>query len=295
MTVIIGELAEVAGRYDALFCDLWGCLHDGVTAFPPAVAALLDWRAQGGTVLLLTNSPRPRASVIMQLDRMGVPRDAWDEVVTSGDAAQFALLSGVAGRRVFAIAGEKDDSFFTEFAADLAEYAAGQPTIQRVARMEDAEGIVCTGLRVDLTETPEDYRAELARGVALGLPMLCANPDIVVDWGGKRLFCAGALARDYEEMGGRALYFGKPHAPIYALARRRLAALRPEARVLCVGDGAPTDILGAAGQGLDALFVTGGIDAAAFGPDSERPEAGLLEDWLRAKGLPAAWAIGHLR
>lgn len=295
MAEIVASLAEIGGRYDAVFCDLWGCLHNGRRPFPAAVAALQAFRKTGGSVVLLTNAPRPKSSVVAQLDGMGVPRDAWDEVVTSGDAAQFALLAGAVGRRVFHIGAAKDEAFFTDFAPDLAEFGKGQPPIARVP-LREAEGIVCTGLRDDLTETPADYRAELLLGKTLGLPILCANPDIVVDYGDKRLWCAGALARDYEAMGGRALYFGKPHPPIYDLARRRLAALRKgEPQILCIGDGISTDIQGGMAEGLDTLFITGGIDAAAFGPDSTRPDPVLLEPWLAERQLSATFAMGHLR
>ncbi|MBK6466631.1 MAG: TIGR01459 family HAD-type hydrolase [Rhodobacter sp.] len=295
MAEIISALAAVAGRYDAVFCDLWGCLHNGRAPFPDAVAALQGYRVGGGSVVLLTNAPRPKPSVVAQLDGMGVPRDAWDEVVTSGDAAQFALLSGAVGRRVFHIGAPKDEAFFSDFAPDLAEYAATQADVQRVP-LKEAEGVVCTGLRDDLTETPQDYRAELLMAKTLGLPMLCANPDIVVDWGDRRLWCAGALARDYEAMGGQALYFGKPHPPIYDLARRRLVALREgEPAVLCIGDGIATDIQGGMAEGLDTLFITGGIDAAAFGADPANPDKGLLEAWLAEKQLSATYAMGHLR
>jgi HAD superfamily hydrolase (TIGR01450 family) len=295
MAEIVASLAEIGGRYDAVFCDLWGCLHNGRRPFPAAVAALQAFRKTGGSVVLLTNAPRPKSSVVAQLDGMGVPRDTWDEVVTSGDAAQFALLAGAVGRRVFHIGAAKDEAFFTDFASDLAEFGKGQPPIARVP-LREAEGIVCTGLRDDLTETPADYRAELLLGKTLGLPMLCANPDIVVDYGDKRLWCAGALARDYEAMGGRALYFGKPHPPIYDLARRRLAALRKgEPQILCIGDGISTDIQGGMAEGLDTLFITGGIDAAAFGPDSTRPDPVLLEPWLAERQLSATFAMGHLR
>ena len=160
MTEIIASLSDIAPRYDAVFCDLWGCLHNGKTPFPAAVAALQGFRAGGGTVILLTNAPRPKSSIVKQLDAMGVPRDAWDEVVSSGEAAQFALISGAVGRRVHHIGAPKDEPFFTDFAEDLAAYAATQPPIQKVA-LKDAQGIVCTGLRDDLTEVPEDYRAEL--------------------------------------------------------------------------------------------------------------------------------------
>ena len=171
MTEIIRSLANLAGRYDAVFCDLWGCLHNGKTAFPTAVAALLGFRATGGKVVLLTNAPRPKSSVVRQLDALAVPRDAWDVVVTSGDAAQMGMLSGAVGRKVHHIGALKDEPFFTDFAEDLAAYAATQPAITRVA-LKEADGIVCTGLADDLTETPDDYRAALLLGKTLGLPML---------------------------------------------------------------------------------------------------------------------------
>ncbi len=296
MTEIIRSLADLSGRYDAVFCDLWGCLHNGKAAFPAAVAALQSFRNGGGKVVLLTNAPRPMSSVIKQLDGLGVPHDAWDIVVTSGDAAQMGMLSGAVGRKVHHIGAPKDESFFTDFAEDLAAYAKTQPPITRVD-LKNAEGIVCTGLRDDLTETPDDYRAVLLLGKTLGLPMLCANPDIVVDMGDKRLYCAGALAQAYEGMGGTALYFGKPHPPIYDLARRRLAeaGAASDPQILCIGDGISTDIQGGMSEGLDTLFITGGLEADKFGPDGENPEQARLDDWLADLELSPTLAMGRLR
>ncbi len=296
MTEIIRSLSDLSGRYDAVFCDLWGCLHNGQTAFPAAVAALQGFRKTGGKVVLLTNSPRPESSVIKQLDGFGAPRDCWDLVVTSGDAAQMGMLSGAVGHKVHHIGAPRDEVFFTDFANDLAAYAKTQPAIERV-ELKNATGIVCTGLRDDTTETPEDYRATLLLGKTLGLPMLCANPDIVVDLGDKRLYCAGALAQAYEEMGGTTLYFGKPHPPIYDLARRRLVeqAGLTDPQVLCIGDGIFTDIQGGAGEGLDTLFITGGLEAETFGPDVEAPDHVLLLPWLTEKQLTPNFAMGRLR
>ena len=296
MSEIIRSLATLSGRYDAVFCDLWGCLHNGQTAFPAAILALQGFRKAGGKVVLLTNSPRPESSVINQLDGFGAPRDCWDLVVTSGDAAQMGMLSGAVGQKVHHIGAPRDEVFFTDFSNDLAAYAKTQPAIERVA-LKDATGIVCTGLRDDTTETPEDYRAALLLGKTLGLPMLCANPDIVVDLGDKRLYCAGALAQAYEEMGGTALYFGKPHPPIYDLARRRLAeqAGLTDPQVLCIGDGIFTDIQGGVGEGLDTLFITGGLEAEQFGPDVEAPDHVLLLPWLTEKQLTPTCAMGRLR
>lgn len=296
MTEIIHSLADLTGRYDAVFCDLWGCLHNGKTAYPAAVAALQAFRATGGKVVLLTNAPRPKPSVVKQLDALGVPRDAYDLVVTSGDAAQMGMLSGAVGRKVHHIGAPKDEPFFTDFSEDLAAYAATQPPITRVP-LKEAEGIVCTGLFDDLTETPDDYRATLLMAKTLGLPMLCANPDIIVDLGDRRLYCAGALAQAYEEMGGTALYFGKPHPPIYDLARCRLIETGgpSDPQILCIGDGISTDVQGGIAEGLDTLFITGGLEAERFGADVENPDQSRLDAWLEDKELSPTFAMGRLR
>lgn len=292
MTRIIQQLGEISDQYDVLFCDLWGCVHDGVAAMPAAVAALQAFRAKGGAVVLLTNAPRPKPSVMRQIARLGVPDDAWDEIVTSGDAAQHALVTGAVGRKVWHIGPPKDLTFFSEMAADLP-----QAEIELVGQ-DQAEGIVCTDLFENLTEQPEDYRGRLLMAREAGLPMLCANPDLMVDYGHKRVWCAGALAKLYEDIGGTALYFGKPHPPIYDLARRRLEARGlqvSEDRILCLGDGIGTDVAGAAGEGLDALFVTGGLAAAEFGPDAEHPQPDLLDSWLTARVAAPRWSIGKVR
>ena len=295
MTDIITSFADISDRYDAVLCDLWGCLHNGKTPFPAAVAALQSYRKRGGKVILLTNAPRPNAHVIKQLDSMSVPRDAWDDVVTSGDAAQYAMLSGAVGTRVHHIGAPKDEGFFTDFVDDLQAFAASRPKIERVA-LKDATGIVCTGLFDDLTETPDDYHVRLLLGKNLGLPMLCANPDLIVDLGDQRLYCAGALAQAYEKLGGTALYFGKPHPPIYDLARRRLSAMgADDGQILAIGDGINTDVQGATSEGIDALFITGGISADQFGPDSDNPAKSLLEGWLNGQQLSPSFAMGHLR
>ena len=290
MTEIIARLADLGSRYDAVFCDLWGCLHNGKTPFPAAVAALQAFRARGGRVLLLTNAPRPKSSVISQLDAMAVPRDAWDDVVTSGDATQYAMLDGAVGHRVFFIGAPKDEAFFT----DLPD---GRPnTVTRVA-LAQAEGIICTGLTNDLTETPADYRATLLQCKINGLPMLCANPDVIVDFGDKRLYCAGALAEAYEAMGGTVFYFGKPHPPIYDLARRRLATLTggKDMTILAIGDGIATDVQGGISEDIDTMFVTGGIAATEFGPDPANPDKTLLDQWLAARSMSPTFSIGLLR
>ncbi|QYK40782.1 MAG: TIGR01459 family HAD-type hydrolase [Paracoccaceae bacterium] len=298
MTPIIPSLAQVASRYGALFCDLWGCLHNGVRPFPAAVAALQSYRKGGGRVILVTNAPRPKPSVISQLDRIGVPRDCWDDVATSGDAAQYALLSGAVGRRIHHIGPwEKDKAFFTDFAEDLAPMAAAAPPFDFVP-LAEAEGIVCTGPNDEDRDLPEDYRPQFLMAKTRGLKLLCANPDIVVDYGDRRIYCAGALAQLYDQMGGESLYFGKPHPPIYDLARRRLAAHDggiAEGDILCVGDGIATDVQGGIAEGLDTLFITGGLAAEEFGPDTDNPDAARLQAWLDHDGRHPTLAMGHLR
>lgn len=289
MTRIIDSLSQIGGQYDALFCDLWGCLHNGKRPYAAAVAALQGFRQGGGKVVLLTNAPRPHGFVVAQLDAMGVPRDAWDLVVSSGDAAQDAMLSGAVGRRIWHIGPEKDAGFFGPVPPEWQDAAP----IESVP-LAQAQGIVCTGLVDDLTETPEDYRAQLMLAREAGLAMLCANPDIVVDLGESRIYCAGALAQLYEELGGTALYFGKPHPPVYERARR-LLNLREGAQILAIGDGILTDILGARQEGIDSLFVTGGLAAPAMGPDVENPDPALLEAWLAEHGQSPEYSIGRLR
>ncbi len=291
MVRIIGALAEVAGQYDTLFCDLWGCVHDGTRAYPAAVAALQGFRKGGGRVVLMTNAPRPEGSVARQIDRLGVPHDSWDVIVTSGDAAQAGMMMGAVGRKVWHLGPEKDESFFSDVPHEVARLGS----VERVA-FEQAEGIVCTGLFDDLTEGPEDYRARLLAARTREMKLLCANPDIVVDYGDTRIFCAGAIAALYEEMGGESLYFGKPHPPIYDLARRKLAVLGHDPReVLAIGDGINTDIAGGLGEGIDSLFITGGLAAEEFGTDVEHPDPARLTAWLEAQGRGPTLAIGRLR
>ena len=294
MTIIADSLAEISAPYDALFVDLWGCLHNGLTPYPAAVSALQGFRAKGGRVVLLTNSPRPRAGVIRQLDRMGVPKDCYDEVASSGDATQAAMTAGMVGQKLYHIGPPHDETFFRDIAPDV----AGPVTITRIP-LSEAEGIICTGLFEDDHETPEDYRATILDGVNRGLKFLCANPDLVVDYGDKRIYCAGALAQAYEEAGGKALYFGKPHAPIYQLAQSRLTnatgqAVDPD-RVLCIGDGIHTDVRGAMAEGMDSLFLTAGLAAEDIPLRDGTPDRAALETYLQAHRQSPTYTMAYLR
>lgn len=281
MTQIIEKLASISQNYDALFVDLWGCLHNGIEPFVDAVEALREYN---GTVLLLTNSPRPNTGVAPQLEQIGVPAEIYDGIVSSGDSAQFAMASGVVGRKVHHLGPERDLGFFEGI------------DVERVP-LEQAEGIVCTGLFDDRSETPDDYRLTILTGVNSGLKLLCANPDIAVDVGNQRIYCAGAIAQAYSEAGGESLYFGKPHPPIYQLAFKRLReiaghTIEPE-RILCIGDGINTDIRGGMAENLDTLFITGGLAASEISHE-DGPDAAELERFLKSHQLSPTYVIGHL-
>ena len=290
MTRIITALSEISDRYDALFVDLWGCVHDGVTALPEAVAALQAYRRGGGAVVLVTNSPRARRGVEKQLDIFGVPADSWDTIATSGDSARAAMFRGVVGEKVFFIGEPRDTAFFEPL--QILE----NPVAVTTVALDEAEGIVCTG-PFDPFADPADLRPQLLMAKQKGLKLLCANPDIVVDRGERREWCAGAVARLYSEMGGESLYFGKPHPPIYDLARMRLAALGrdvPTEGILCIGDGIATDIRGAMGEDYDSLFISGGL-AAAETRTVTQPDPEALDSFLKSEASAPSFTIGKLR
>ncbi|WP_027234863.1 TIGR01459 family HAD-type hydrolase [Leisingera caerulea] len=291
MTQIISSLSEVSSRYKALFVDLWGCVHNGITAFPDAVAALQAYRAQGGVVVLVTNSPKPRAGVAAQLGQFNVPEDAYDTIATSGDSARAAMFTGAVGNKVYFMGEwERDAGFFEPL------HVIHDPVEITRVPLKEAEGIVCCG-PFDPHADPAVNRPDFLYAKQMGMKLLCANPDIVVDRGETREWCAGALARLYTEMGGESLYFGKPHPPIYDLARRRLTELGhdvQDAEILAIGDGPHTDIAGAMGEGIDSLFITGGL-AARETKTSVQPDPEALEAYLQKEQSGPAYAIGFLR
>ncbi|SRR6266851_5623737 len=256
---VVAALAPFASRYEVFLCDVWGVVHNGIAAFPAASEALTRARAAGVTVIMVSNAPRPGAVVRKQIARYGVPDSAYDDVIASGDVTR-AELAARPGARVFHIGAERD----------LANYEGLDVTL---VDLDHADLVVCTGPFHDDTETPDDYRELMARIKARDLLLICANPDIVVERGNRLIWCAGALAAIYDELGGKTIYAGKPHAPIYRLCFARAAALRgrevPRSRVLAIGDGLKTDLLGAARQEIDCLFVTRGIHAADLGLDDK--------------------------
>lgn len=245
----IAGLAEVAGDYAAVFCDVWGVVHDGLAKHADAEAALLAARRRGLKVVLLTNSPRRSEGVARQLDALDVTREAYDRIVTSGDVTR--ALIAAAGVPLLHIGPARDADLFAGLGAELVGEAG-------------AGAIVATGLADDEREGPGDYAGLLERAAERGLPMICANPDIVVHRGSRVIWCAGALARDYAALGGEVRMAGKPHGPIYELACRAVAVADPR-RILAVGDGLNTDIRGANAFGADALLVVGGIHGAELG------------------------------
>ena len=262
----VERFATLAAGYDAVLSDVWGVIHNGVAATPEPCDALMKFRAKGGTVALITNAPRPGAVVTKFLDKLGVPREAYDTIVSSGDVTR-AVISKRPGKNVFHIGPERDLGIFEGL--DL-----------HFVPLEQADYVVCTGLTDDETETAESYRGLLTKVRERNLFMVCGNPDLVVERGDRLVYCAGAVADLYGELGGEVLYAGKPHPPIYQECLGRVAALRrgepPRARVLAIGDSVRTDLTGATNMGIDCLFVTAGIHAEELGRD--KPTDAALEE-----------------
>ncbi|MEO3432137.1 TIGR01459 family HAD-type hydrolase [Inquilinus sp. CAU 1745] len=275
--VHVEGLSAVAGRYDGLIVDLWGVLHDGHAPYPGAVDCLAALRREGKSVCLLSNAPRRIDSVARRLAEIGIPADAYDHLMTSGEATHEAFLSppddfhAALGDRCLHIGPPRDD--------DVHEGVG----LTMVDRAQDATFVLCTGID-DNSETVEDYAAALAEAAAHDLPMVCANPDLVVMIGTRKVICAATLAAHYESLGGRVAYHGKPHAPVY----RRcfdLLGISDRSRILGVGDSLRTDVAGANAAGIDSLLLLGGIHAEEFaaapgdGPALDRiAEAGRAEN-----------------
>ncbi|MBU2991925.1 TIGR01459 family HAD-type hydrolase [Octadecabacter sp. 1_MG-2023] len=291
MSQIVTSFAEISAQYDVAFVDLWGCVHNGITAYPDAVAALQSYRAAGGIVVLVTNSPRPWDSVAKQISDMGAPDDCWDAIATSGDSARAAMFRGIVGEKVYFM-GEtpRDDDFFKPLSI-----IDSPVDIQKVT-LDQAEGIVCCG-PFDTQADVDVNRADFLYAKSKGLKLLCANPDIIVDRGETREWCAGALAALYTEMGGESLYFGKPHPPIYDLARRRYAALAgslSDPRIIAIGDGIRTDILGGQQEDIDTLFITGGLSAEET-KTVQQPDEDALNAYIIAEMVTPTYSIGFLK
>ncbi len=290
-TSLISTLGDIASDYDAILCDVWGVIHNGQQPHHAACAALKKFRQERGPVVLVSNAPRPAEGIPGQLAQIGVPEDSWDAIVTSGDGTRMMVREGNYGSRCFHLGPDRGDHSLFE----------GMDIIRSRDPEDEADFIICTGPWDDETETAEDYRGLFPGLIERKLPMICANPDLVVERGPRLITCAGSLAKLYEEMGGVAEYSGKPHPPIYRLAREMLATLDVEraegdwSKVLFIGDGLPTDIPGAKAQGMDALFVTAGIHAREFGDNPDAPDEALLKTTMAQRGLSPRYAIPRLR
>jgi len=250
----VETLRDVIDGVEVILSDIWGVVHNGLEAFPEACAALHAFRQRGGTVILITNAPRPADSVQRQLRKLGVADDTYDAIVSSGDLTRH-FVAGHPGKRMFWLGPETDGSIHR-----------GLDPVS--APLEQADYIVCTGLFDDEVETPEDYRDMMLKAKARKLPLICANPDIVVERGDRLIYCAGAIAELYRELGGEVIFYGKPHRPIYERAMELAAERRGRPasldRVLAIGDSVRTDLTGALGFGIDCLFVTRGIHSEEF-------------------------------
>ncbi|WOR15998.1 TIGR01459 family HAD-type hydrolase [Hyphomonas sp. FCG-A18] len=276
-----GGLAAIADRYDVILCDVWGVIHNGRYAFDEACQALMRFREQGGAVCLITNAPVPKAQVIRYFDPLGVPPEAFDDCVSSGDATRDLL--GRSTEQVFwrlgADEGWEHDKFLYE-GLNL-----------QFADMRAADTVLCIGLEDQVNDEPEDYRGRLAEAADRGMNMICANPDKKVRIGDQLYWCAGALAEVFEQEGGQVIYPGKPHSLIYDLALAKLGDLGVEpgeGRVLCIGDSPATDMQGAASQGFDGLYVGTGLKQ--HGADFASEVTSLLSEY----NTKAEWAMPHL-
>src|SRR5215471_10305124 len=272
---ILSSIAELSSTSDAWIVDIWGVMHNGARAFAAAGEACRRFRRRGGIVMLLSNAPRPFRAVVQQMSALGVDPEAYDGGVTSGDVTR-GLLEAWSDRPLLHIGPERDKGLFEGLAP-------------RLTKPEEAQAIVCSGLWDDTSETPADYAPLFGALAARRLPMICANPDLVVERGDKLVYCAGALAAVYEEQGGEVIYAGKPHLPIYertfAVIERIAGAAVARERILAIGDGVDTDLLGAHRAGLRSVFIAsavhvpGGLDAraleAVFTSRSYRPIAAL--------------------
>jgi HAD superfamily hydrolase (TIGR01459 family) len=270
-------LSKLAPQYDVILSDIWGVLHNGVQAWPSAVEALSEAREAGLRVVLISNAPRPSDPVRAQLAGLGVPSTVYDDIVTSGDVTRDLLNTTYRDAMVSHIGPDKDRPLVEGLPVTFTDH-------------NNAQVCLCSGLNDDLTEQPAHYTNQLEALLARNVPMIVANPDKVVELGDRLIYCAGALGDLYEEMGGKTIVLGKPHAPIYQAALK-MAGNPPLDKVLGLGDSMRTDLRGAQEQGFDCVFFTGGIHAGAFGPatapNGKKVQAFLDDAPYRAKAWMA--------
>lgn len=249
---VLDSISCLSRRYDVWLTDIWGVMHNGLKPFPKAVEACQLFREGGGTVILISNSPRPRETAAEQLREVGVPASCYDGIATSGDVTR-RLVADYAGQTVFHLGPPRDLPIFDGLGVTLGP-------------LSDSAVVVCSGLRDDETETPADYEGFLAECRELGVTMICANPDLKVERGERLIYCAGSIAEAYGEIGGKVVYAGKPHKPIYDLALALATSMRgvtiPRHRIIAIGDGIRTDIAGASAQNIDSVFIASAVHVA---------------------------------
>lgn len=283
-TRIIGGLGEIAASYDAFILDLWGCLHDGVRIYPTALDCLHHLKATGKTAIILSNAPRRASDVEKRIAGMGITRDLYARLYCSGEETWRAITNQAIpelqgrGNKAFAVLGEMDRAMLTD--ARLVQ-----------TKPEAADFVYAIGVETG-KETVAQYEPDLRVALGRGLPLICANPDLVVHRGGVEEICAGAIAHRYEEMGGKVVWFGKPYAAVYhhILNDHGLKA----GRLLCVGDSLRTDVTGGRGIGAGTLMTVGGIHHAEILVD-DRIEVARLAELCRKRGIAPDFAIAHLR
>ncbi|ESQ78001.1 TIGR01459 family HAD-type hydrolase [Asticcacaulis sp. YBE204] len=283
---LLSHLSDVADQYDAIFCDIWGVIHNGKWHFPEAYAALKAFKASDKPVVLISNSPRPWDGLQKQLADLGVHDDAFSAIVSSGDATRTFLTEYAPQGSAWVIGPDRDLPLYEGL------------NVNRSGTPETAAFISCTGLFDDENDTLEQYHPDLKAAAARSIPMICANPDRIVQRGDQIIYCAGTLADIYMTFGGEVIMAGKPYPPIYDLCYRALESLTGKAvdksRILAIGDGLPTDVLGANGQGLDLLFIAAGIHAAEATGEDGVLDPNLLTAVLVAQNAQAKYIAGAL-
>ena len=285
-TVFPSGLGEVSDPYAAILCDVWGVVHNGREVFEEAVYALSRFRETGRPVVLLTNAPVPSEQVLSYMAQMGVDDNAFDACVSSGDVARD-YLAQQAPTKAWLIG--MDESF----SRDKALYEGLDITFGDV---EEADLILCMGLDNKIGGEPSDYRDILRPAVDKKLEMLCANPDIQVRVGDQLIWCGGAIAAVYEELGGKVTYPGKPHTAIYDHARKRLADMGvvcDAEEILCIGDNPDTDMVGALSHDMAALYIGSGIHQNSNCSEEEFRVSAIAS--LDEVGIAPDFALSALR
>ena len=243
------EITEIISKYKVILCDVWGVLHNGKDLFENAVESLLKYSKSGGYIVLITNAPRPSIDVIKQLNQMGLNKNCYNLIVSSGDVTRFWLQS-LNKTSLYHLGPERDKSIFLDLDINL-------------SNSKNCQSVLCTGLYNDETDILDDYNDLMNLFLSKKIVMHCANPDLTVIRGDKTILCAGSLAEYYANKGGQVKYFGKPFEYIYEFAIKEVNKNNnfkvKKSEILAIGDGLKTDILGAGNFGIDSFFIINGV------------------------------------